>query len=184
MKKRKILKSVLFTFLALFLVGISFLGYTYYNYFGKFEVDTEKYQHYVGYINQDKALLNSKYKLCDESRVYKVHHGAPKDAFKGSKKRFKDYILSNYKNESYKDSGYLNFRFLVNCEGNVGWFEIIEMNLELEETKLNKKMVDQLLTLTSDSKNWAIYNYKNQPKNYYMYISYRIENGEITQILP
>ena len=147
-------------------------------------INEEKYPHYIGYINQEETLLNDIYTLCDKDTIYKVHHGAPKDAFQGSKKRFRETILSAYKNKGYSDSGYLNFRFLINCEGKAGWFEIIEMNLDLEETNLNDDMVSQLLKHTANPKHWAIYTYKDTPRDYYMYISYRIENGEITEILP
>lgn len=184
MKKRKILKTVLYFIGALLLFGVISFATLYYFAYGKFEVDTQKFPHYVGYINKEKALLNDVYELCDKGALYKVHHGAPEDAFEGSKKQFRNYIITHYENKSYNDSGYLNFRFLVNCEGNAGWFEIIEMNLQLEETKLNQNMVQQLFKLTSNPENWAVFTYDGQPRNYYMYISYRIENGEILEILP
>ncbi|WP_442264745.1 hypothetical protein ACSIGC_10335 [Tenacibaculum sp. ZS6-P6] len=184
MKKRNLLKTLLYFSVIIVIIAIIGITFMYYFSFGRFETDEEQFPHYVGYINQEKALLNDTYTLCGDRSIYKTHHGAPDDAFEGGKKQFKNFILSNYKNDSYTDSGYLNFRFLINCEGNAGWFEIIEMNLDLEESPLNKSMVKQLLKLTSDSKNWAIFSYKNQPRNYYMYISYRIENGEIVEILP
>lgn len=184
MKKRKVLKIVLYSIGTLLLIGVIGFITLYYAMFGKFNEDRQKFPHYVGYINKEKALLNNTYELCGNKSIYKTHHGAPDDAFAGSKKQFKNFIRSNYINKSYQDSGYINFRFLVNCEGNAGWFEIIEMNLQLEETKLNKDMVEQLFNLTSNPNNWAVYTYKNKPRNYYMYISYRIENGEIAEILP
>lgn len=183
MKKRKKFKIGLYFILSLLLILISFVGFKYYQNYGKYPSDKEKYPHYIGYINTDTALLNKVYKLCDDG-IYKTHHGAPKDAFKISKKHFRTSILSEYKNNNYSDSGYLNFRFLVNCEGHPGWFEITEMNLDLEEIDLNDDMVNKLLNLTSNTKHWNIFYIDNVPKNYYMYISYRIENGKITEILP
>ena len=72
----------------------------------------------------------------------------------------------------------------MNCEGNAGWFEIIEMNLDLEESPLDKKMVETLFNFTSNPKRWKSLSYKEQPQNYYMYISYRVENGKVTEIIP
>jgi hypothetical protein len=184
MNKKRIFKKTLFVLgvVVILIVGSLIVLYFYMN--AKPLVNEEKYPHYIGYINQEEALLNKAYTLCNKDTIYKVHHGAPKEAFQGSKKRFRETILSAYKNKEYSDSGYLNFRFLVSCEGNAGWFEIIEMNLDLEETTLNDDMVNQLLTHTADPKHWAIYTNDNIPRDYYMYISYRIENGEITEILP
>jgi hypothetical protein len=60
------------------------------------------------------------------------------------------------------------------------------MNLDLEEQKFNSNLVNELLEFTSDSKHWNILRYKenNTPYNYYNYISYRIENGKVTEIIP
>lgn len=112
-----------------------------------------KYQHYVGYINQEKAIINSAF-LCDKENIEYTHHGAAPLAYKGSKKNFKKKILAKYNNHLYKDSGYISFRFLVNCNGNAGWFEVVEMNLDLEEVNLDDNMVNELLNLTSEKENW------------------------------
>lgn len=183
MNKKRAFKIFIYIigFLLFLIIGVFAFEYLYIQ--NKSPINKEKFPHYIGYIDQEKALLNDVYELCDDG-IYKTHHGAPDDAFEVSKKRYRDTLLSEYKNEKYSDSGYLNFRFLINCEGNAGWFEIVEMNLNLEEIDLNSEMVNQLLKLTSNSKNWKIYTYKEIPRNYYMYISYRIEHGEIIEILP
>jgi len=143
-----------------------------------------KYQHYVGYIDQEKALLNNGV-LCDKENIKLTHHGPALLAFEGNKKRFKNFILSKYRHQLYKDSGYISFRFLVNCKGEAGWFTISEMNLNLEKTDLNDDMVNELLSLTSKKENWNILSYNdNVAIDYYMYIIYRIENGKVTEILP
>ena len=77
-----------------------------------------------------------------------------------------------------------NLHLIVNCEGRAGRFEINELNLNLEKTNLNNHLVEDLLSITAEQKNWSVFNVKAHPKNYYMYILYRIENGKITEILP
>ncbi|WP_430410709.1 hypothetical protein [Kordia sp.] len=172
------------------IVGVSilafagFLAYSYYTYTAAFDTENKPYKHYVGYIDFKKALLNDAYELCDEGRIYNTYSSAGLKAYKGSKKRFRDHINENFNNNAFTDAGYVNFRFLVNCEGNAGWFEIIQMNLDLKETTLNKTMVDSLFTLTSNPENWEIIEYYEAPRNYYMYVSYRIENGKVTEIIP
>ena len=93
-------------------------------------------------------------------------------------------LANNYSGDSFTESGYLNFRFLVNCDGNPGWFEIIQMNLDLEEKELNTEMVDSLLTFTAMPENWNTLEFREDSGNYYMYISYRIENGKVVEIIP
>ncbi|THV61066.1 hypothetical protein EZV76_01685 [Flagellimonas alvinocaridis] len=159
-------------------------GYLYYSYNCAPTPKKNEYSNYVGYISQNTALLNDVYELCGGKRIYYVYNGASYRAYNKNKGFFRKNILKEYENKGYDDSGYLNFRFLVNCEGNPGWFEIIQTDLTLQETELDEDMVSQLLQLTSDPRYWNILLIEDEPINYYMYISYRIENGTITEILP
>ncbi|OAD91751.1 hypothetical protein A7A78_10870 [Aequorivita soesokkakensis] len=180
-------KTIKITALVIGFLVVAFVGYSsyiYYSYYGKYATDEEKYPHYIGFIDQNTALLNQTYSLCGDGTIYKTHHGAPFDAYKNNKRTFTESVLKTYKNEGYTDSGYVNFRFLVNCEGNPGWFEIIEINEDYEDVSHTKEMVDQLLKITSEPSHWAIYTVDGAPQNYYHYVSYKIENGEITEILP
>ena len=193
MRALKIIGKILLAILIL--IVLLFIGAHFY-FENKFPVDEDKYPHYIGYIDQEKAQLNDVYTLCDEGLIMHTHHGAAEEGYKGSKKVFRDNILSTYKNEGYTDSGYLNFRFLVTCEGNPGWFETIQVDTDYRPTKFNEAMVAQLLKLTAQPQHWNTYNYKRNPdhthildpeegpKNYYMYVSYKLKNGEITEILP
>ena len=180
----KIIKIVAIILGIALLCVAGFLGYSYYNYTEAFNTENKPYKTYIGYIDLEKALLNTQYELCDKGAIYNTYSSASLPAYKGSKKRFRDHIQSTFNTNNFTDSGYLNFRFLVNCEGNAGWFEIIQMNLDLEETTLNKPMVDSLFKITSNSENWEIIEYNEAPRNYYMYVSYRIENGKVTEIIP
>lgn len=185
MNGKKVLKTTLWVFTCALVLTICFFSYHYYQNVGRHESRSNKYPHYIGFINQETALLNNKDQLCNATNIYGTHHGLPKMCFKLSKKHFRETIKSTYKNRNYTDSGYLNFRFLVNCEGIAGWFEIIKMNLNLEASKLNDDMVNQLLDITSKYNGWSsLKNSNGEPFDYYMYISYRIEHGEVTEILP
>lgn len=178
------IKILLYALLPLLVLIAIIYSYSNYENAAKYESAKEKYLHYIGYIEQSTALANTKYELCGDKKIAYTYNGAAYRAYKISKNTFRKNILKTYQNNGYPDSGYLNFRFLVNCKGEAGWFEIIEMNLDLEETELEQNMVDQLFSITSNSNHWNALDYKGSPLNYYMYISYRIENGEIVEILP
>lgn len=180
----RILKIIVFVMLGLCILAllVVFGGYLYYN--NKFPVDEEAYPNYVGYINQETAALNNIYELCDAESIYYVHHGASEEGYAVNKKQFRDVILANYKNENYTDSGYLNFRFLISCEGNAGWFETIQVDTDYNSTHFSKELVLQLRGLTAQSENWNIISIENNPVDYYMFVSYKLQDGEITEILP
>jgi len=180
----RILKIVGWIALSALVICVALFAFSYYNYFGKFPEDRNKYSDYIGHIDQETALLNDVFTLCGEGAIYKTHHGAPKDAYNGGKNTFKKRVLESYKTNGATESGYVNFRFLINCEGNPGWFEVLEIDMNYEKTNHNPEMVSQLLSITSDPTNWSIYKVGEDPVNYYHYVSYRIENGKITEILP
>lgn len=181
MKALKIIGKVLLGLLVLAI--LLFIG-AYFYFQQKFPVDEDKYPHYIGYIDQEKAELNDVYSLCNKERIMHIHHGAAEEGYAGNKKQYRDSILATYKNEGYTDSGYLNFRFLVNCKGEPGWFNTIQVDKDYEPTQFTEAMVAQLLQLTAQPVNWNKLNYKDEPFDYYMYVSYKIENGEISEILP
>jgi len=184
MRKKKILKIVLIIIAAILLLisGVALYGYFYIK--KAYNTENKPFKNYIGYIDQSKALLNDTYQLCNDGDIAYTYNGASLKGYKGSKKQFRDNLNIAFNTNNYTDSGYLNFRFLVNCEGNAGWFEIIEMDLDLKEKPLNPKMVDELFKFTSKPSHWDVISYDNKPLNYYMYISYRIENGKVTEIIP
>jgi len=180
----RILKIITFIVLGICILALLtvFSGWLYFS--NKYPVDEDAYPNYVGYINQETASLNDIYELCDSEAIYHVHHGASEKGYAGNKKQFRDVILKNYKNENYTDSGYLNFRFLVSCEGHAGWFEIIQVDSNYNSTNFSQGLVSQLQALTAKSENWNIINFDDNPVDYYMYVSYKLKDGEITEILP
>ena len=168
----------------LLLAFVGFLGYSYYSYSEALDTENKPFKHYVGYIDPEGAVLKDGFQLCNDGTIYHTYSSAGLKAYKDSKKRFRDVVMNDSNENTFTDSGYLNFRFFVNCDGNPGMFEVIEMDLDLKETPLNKAMVDKLLHITAKPENWEIIEYDDAPKNYYMYVSYRIENGKITEIIP
>lgn len=184
MNKRKTLKIVAYSFGGLLLIISAIMGYGYYYVSKAYNTDNKPYKNYIGYIDIEKAALNDTYLFCNTGQINYTYSGAGLKGYTGSKKRFRDALSSEYNTNNYTDSGYLNFRFYVNCEGNPGWFETIEMNLDLEESPLDEAMVKALFEFTSKTKHWEAITYNDKPINYYMYISYRIENGKVTEIIP
>jgi len=183
MKNKKIVKAVLYGFSTILLVAVGYVCYMYFFIYNKHEVDKKKYPHTVEYINPDKAFLNTGFKVCNEKFIVQYYNPERARYSKG-KNGLRQFILSNYKNKNYSDSGYLNFRFIINCNGEAGRYIIHENDLNLNPKKFNKDLVGQLFNLTTKLKKWNPNFTQNEFRDSYMYISYRIENGEIIEILP
>ena len=142
-----------------------------------------KFEHSSHYINPEEALFNDNFKVCNENYIGQYYNTEESPYFNG-KNNFRNYIDSNYENKNYVDSGYFNIRFIINCEGKAGRFIVHENNLDLEPKKFNKDLKNQLIELTTEIKQWNPLYLHEENRDSYMYVSYRIEHGEITEIIP
>lgn len=183
MRIRKVLKILGYVMLGIILFGGILIVLFYYQYLGKYPVNAEKYKHNVGHIDATNAdQPNKGFELCGTRRLVGSYHSAAPRIYRGSKRVFVSFILSEFDNKGYTDSGILNFRFHINCDKQVGNLEINQLNLNYEKTQLTQELVDQLTHLVVQSSNWEAFGGKDD--NYYMYLNFKIEDGNITEIIP
>lgn len=182
MKWKRIFKIFLYIILGFAVVLFALYGYAYYMFNYKF-VPQEKYTHDVEYIDPETALLSDGFEVCNENYILQYYNPERATYSKG-KNGLRTFILSNYKNNNYTDSGYLNIRFVINCKGEAGRYVIHENDLDLKPKSFDKDLVDQLFQLTTELKTWNPNYLYDDYRDSYMYISYRIEHGEITEIIP
>ena len=165
------------------LLGIFILSISY-------TVDTIRYPHRVGYIPKEKAInVNPDFQLCDESIVVDYYNvNGPDDhaaGYIGGPKAIKRLIHSDYPELNLKDeSGMLTIRFIINCNGEIGRFEIIENDLDFQPKKFDEEVKSQLFEITQKLENWRPNHLKGQNRDCAMYLTYKIKNGVLTDILP
>lgn len=146
--------------------------------------------HRVAYINIEKAKNTDRFIVCDSTYIVDYYNYSPGDSiyratsYANGKNGLRKEVLTQYKNNNYSDSGYLNFRFIVNCHGEAGAYVIHENDLDLKPKSFNPDLVEQLFNITVSLKEWLPNFMRGENRDSYMYISYRIENGEITEIIP
>lgn len=139
------------------------------------------------YIDPKTALLSKGFEVCNEQYILQ-YYNPERATYSGGKYALRKFIMDNYENRNYTDSGYLNIRFIINCKGKAGRYVIHENDLDLQPKPFTKDLKEQLFNLTTQLKDWNP-NFivdQNGDAYYdsYMYISYRIEHGNITEILP
>lgn len=166
---------------------ISLLGVlaalVYYQYHGKYGVDREKYSHHVGYISPENVIqVVDDFSLCGNEELIGYYHSAAPKIYRGTKHRFREFVLSSFQNKGFDGSGYLNLRFHVNCKGQVGNLEVNQLDDNFHKQSLSIDMVDQIVGLISHAENWDTFAAGDY--NYYMYLNFKIENGDITEIIP
>ncbi len=185
MRRKKILKVIGYIILTITLAIAVMAGYVYYQYHGKYAVDEDKHPFNVGHINLERALFTEDFEICEDKYLLGYYHSSAPKIYRGSKLIFRQKIMDRYKNNNYRDTGYLNLRFHINCEGKVGNVEVNELDADMKISDLTDGLVNQLLELSIKEDNWQIETQKHESThNHYMYLLYKLENGNITEILP
>jgi len=142
----------------------------------------KKYKNDIGFIDPATALDEEGFTAC-ENHIYEYYESSPHGGFKYDKKAFRDFVMRKFLYEG-TDSGCLTFRFVVNCHGVAGRYQILENDLNYKPTKLNESLVSKLFLITKEVKEWRTIKFDNQPKDYYFYITYKLKHGKIIEILP
>lgn len=145
--------------------------------------ENKEYLHDIGYLEASNKDFSENFKRCSDTLPIGFYHSAAPYAYKGSKRNFVNYIHKNYRNQGFFDNGFLNLRFLINCHGDIGDIEVNELDEDYLSTNLNNEMVEQIINLSVNKQNWRLPNL-DKPYDVYMYLIYKIENGNITEILP
>lgn len=178
---KKWLKVVLYVFGGLIGLCLIGAGIAYYYYYGRYPANDKKYPHHVGYLNPANPDFHSSFKRCRPKTVpLGYYHSAADQAFRIDKKTFVRNVRQVYDPQDFSASGFFNIRFLIDCQGNIGDYEINILNTEYEVTKMDALLVDQLTYILLDKKHWK----GVQERDLYMYVILKLKDGELLEILP
>ena len=81
-------------------------------------------------------------------------------------------------------NGMIRIRFVVNCEGKAGRYRILQSNFEYEEIEFDERIISQLLDITKSITAWQIFYKDETPVDYYLYLIFKIKDGQLIEILP
>lgn len=122
---------------------------------------------------------------CHPDLAFQYYNFDQTTGFEGEKIAIDRYFRENYKAENLRDeSGYFTIRFIVNCEGKSGWFRTEAMDFSYQPTKFKSSISDQLLQLTRELDGWKVAMVEEEKYDYYQYLTFKIENGQLIEILP
>lgn len=86
-------------------------------------------------------------------------------------------------------NGIITTRFIVNCEGRIGFFKVYQLNDLYEKIEFPNRYVDAILNFVKSLKDWTPLKGRKKDGNeigldYYAYFSFKIINGKIYEIIP
>lgn len=148
------------------------------------EKNMSKYPAHVGDIEFDKKLDGSDFKKCFVDFSSFQYYNFDGFQYKGEKIEIEKKLETLNLKSDESSNGYITIRFVVNCEGKPGMFRVQQMNEDYKEIEFDKTFTDQLLEFTKSLKDWIPQEYLGIKINYYQYLTYKITNGKVSEILP
>ena len=155
---------------------------------GKMNAQNNKkdYPKSIGDIQYNSNIDDPNFKICNPSRSFQYYNFLKGFQYKGEKYEILKLWKDTYKPVQHlsKKTGYITIRFLVNCEGKTGLFRAQQMNEDYKEEIFDEKLVTTVLDFVKNLGGWIIGEYKGEKVDYYQYLTFKIEDGIVKEILP
>ena len=152
------------------------------------EKTVSKYPDIVGDITFDKKLDEADFKKCgagkDQPFSFQYYNVSQEFDYKGEKIVIEEWLKKENISSEKKINGYITVRFLVNCEGKTGLFRLKHLNSDLKDIFLDEEMENKLLKFTKSLNGWEPKKIEGLKVDYYQYLTYKIEDGKVSEVLP
>ena len=144
------------------------------------------YPEHVGDISFDAAHDDRSFKVCtNENNIPQYYNFGKGLQYKGEKIAINKYFGENFKGRNQiGETGFLTIRFIVNCEGKTGRFRTEGMDDNYQTKKFNEGLENRILQLVKQMDGWVIGEISGQKIDYYQYLTFKLENGKIIEIMP
>jgi len=129
--------------------------------------------------------LASDFFVCNEPFIWQYFNIGTQ--YSGGQRAINHYILSHYNapDTTVGQSGYISVRFVVNCAGKTGRFTMEQFSLDYQPKRFNPLISHQLFALTRNLQEWLPGKTDDGIiRDSYRHITYRLESGKITEIVP
>lgn len=138
----------------------------------------------VGEIFPDHNLDESDFTICHDQRQIVQYYAFSEKTYEGEKAAIDEHFQSQYKKVDSPDSGLIRIRFIVNCKGESGRFRLMGMDNDYQPKQFSEAITSQLMSLTKSLKGWKAMKGQAQTRDYYQYLIFKIEKGQIIEIMP
>ena len=149
-----------------------------------FPAQSQKWN-YVGNIDFDEKQDRKDFILCDEAHIFQYFNDSKGLQYEGEKIAIEKEFQQKYNSKNVKkENAWVRIRFIVNCFGRSDRFRILTANYDYEPIEIDKNITAQLLEITKNLDGWIPKQERGQKIDYYQYLTFKIKNGKIDEILP
>lgn len=153
----------------------------------KFNQLADHGRHRIAYINPEKTLDNNPaFKICDDDIVdYYNNDIGVQPILVGGKATMNKILAERLDvNKLFTESGYLTFRFVINCDGVAGRFTTEQTDLDFQPKTFNRETITHFYEIIKDIKGWRKTIIRKESRDAYAYITFKLKDGEIIELLP
>ena len=143
------------------------------------------YPRWIGDIAFDPKTDRADFHLCHEDHIAQYFNYAEGPNYEGEKYAILEAFRQDYQAvEDDSQTGSLRIRFVVNCRGETDRFRIMGMDKDYQPKDFRPEITDQLLDITRKLNGWKVISRHEVALDYYQYLIFKLDKGQLTQILP
>lgn len=153
----------------------------------EFEQRANHNKHRIAWIDPKNTLdTGDDFSICGHEKfIADYYNSTPDGRYIHGKRALTDTVFNNLTEaKMLEQNGMLVFRFVVNCEGKAGRFTVDGYDFMYEPIKFEKETIDHLYGILRKLEDWRPVVINDEARDAYFYITFKIENGKITDILP
>lgn len=141
----------------------------------------------IAYINPASTLDNStQFKICDPHEwIHDYYNGNPKAGYRTGKRGLEAVFREQLAPSLFKEvSGYLTYRFVINCEGQTGRFVTEEADLDFKRKEFPGPLVQHCFEIIYNLDDWEAAVAREEAIDTYAYLTLKFSDGALIEILP
>ena len=153
----------------------------------EFEKRSKHNRKRIGYIDPNQTLDDhSDFKLCNsESRINEYYSCKKRGELKGGKGSWWRVLKNKLIPQKLKnESGFLTYRFVINCMGETGRFVVEGADLDYNRKEFNKETVHHLYDIISKEREWQHCHGNYFELDSHAFLTFKLKDGEIIELLP
>lgn len=153
----------------------------------EFESRADHDKHRIAWIDPANTLDDGDdFSICGHERfIADYYNSTPDGRYIHGKRAMLDTVFNNLdESKLLEQNGMLTFRFVVNCEGKAGRFTVDGVDFMYQPIKFEQETIDHLYAILRKLEVWRPVVIREEARDAYFYITFKIENGKITDILP
>lgn len=141
----------------------------------------------VGYIDPRKTIdRGADFELCASATGdYPFFMGRAETHYRGGKRSLRDTVTARLDTVLLaQTSGYLTFRFMIDCRGETGHFVTDQADLDFGIKTFSEATVRHLYDIIRTLPGWEPATPRGQPRDTYTYLTFKFRDGTLVDLLP